>query len=129
MEKLEANILVVDDEEIFSRMLERLLGFFGCTCTSKENGKEGVEEYCRAMFTGRPYDAGIVDMKMPFMDGKEAAKQIKEVDPEAKLIVSTAMYDDVKVIENYRDYGFQERVIKPYTMDNLYDALKRVLKK
>ena len=64
---------------------------------------------------------------MPFMDGLQTAAKIREVDPEAKLVMSTAVYDSPEVVQQHKEFGFQERVVKPYTMNDLYDALSRVL--
>ena len=60
--------------------------------------------------------------------GKETIKELLEIDPSAKVIVSSGYSNDA-VMANYRQNGFAGIIIKPYTMDELGDELQRVLGK
>ena len=59
--------------------------------------------------------------------GKEAVKDLLEIDPEAKVIVSSG-YPDNHVIANYTEYGFKGIAIKPYSISKLREVVSQVIK-
>jgi two-component system cell cycle sensor histidine kinase/response regulator CckA len=61
------------------------------------------------------------------MGAVDAARNLLALDPEARLIVSTG-YSRSPVLANFRSYGFECLVVKPYTMEELGQAILRVLK-
>jgi len=68
-----------------------------------------------------------MDLTIPGgVGGKQAIKNILEIDPEAKVIVSSGYAND-PIMANYADYGFCDVVAKPYTKAKLLDALDQVL--
>ena len=60
------------------------------------------------------------------MGGRECARQLLALHPDAKLIVSSGYVND-PVMERYRKFGFVGMVTKPYTLGDLTYALKRIL--
>ena len=58
--------------------------------------------------------------------GKETVKKIKEIDKNAKIIVSSG-YSNDPVIANYKEYGFCEVIAKPYKMDDVDNILSRII--
>jgi CheY-like chemotaxis protein len=114
-----AKVLVMDDEEmirsIASEMLTRL-DFSVVTCST---GTEAVELYIKAKKTDAPFCAVIVDLIIPGgMGGKDAAKRIRNFDPEAKLIVSSG-YSDEPVMAHHLEYGFKGLLPKPYKFQDM----------
>jgi two-component system cell cycle sensor histidine kinase/response regulator CckA len=68
-----------------------------------------------------------MDLTIPGkMGGLEAAQRILEIDREARLIVSSG-YSNDPVMANFRAYGFIDFLVKPYRIDDLSQALNRVL--
>jgi two-component system cell cycle sensor histidine kinase/response regulator CckA len=68
-----------------------------------------------------------MDLTIPGkMGGLEAAQRILEIDREARLIVSSG-YSNDPVMANFRAYGFNDFLVKPYRIDDLSQALNRVL--
>ena len=59
--------------------------------------------------------------------GKGAVKEILEIDPKARVIVSSGYADD-PIMANYADFGFKGVIVKPYTIRQLWDTLCRVLR-
>jgi CheY-like chemotaxis protein len=116
-------ILVMDDEELVRTVAERMLDQCGCSATFAGDGEEMLARYREAFDAGRPFDAVIVDLLVSSgMGGKEAIAELLRIDPHARAIVSSG-YSDDPIMEQYRDFGFQGILPKPY----LIPALKRVL--
>jgi two-component system cell cycle sensor histidine kinase/response regulator CckA len=60
------------------------------------------------------------------MGGKECARLILEIDPDALLIVSSG-YSNDPVVANYRQFGFSGAIPKPFDADTLIGELERVV--
>lgn len=86
-----------------------------------ENGKEAVEQYK----TLKP-DLVTMDIVMPEMDGIEAVKAIRESDPNARIIMVSAMGQQSMVIEAIQA-GARDFIIKPFQPPRVHEALKRVM--
>ena len=81
----------------------------------------------RALERGRPFDAVIMDLTVPgAMGGQTAIRYLRELDPEVKAVVISG-YSNDPVLANYRAYGFQGRISKPFTTEILGRALSRVM--
>ena len=76
-----------------------------------------------------PIDVVIMDLTIPGgMGGKETAERILALDPEAKLIVSSG-YSHDPIMANYRKFGFQNFLSKPYQLSELQKVLKPMFPK
>jgi two-component system cell cycle sensor histidine kinase/response regulator CckA len=81
----EGKILVVDDDEGVRRSAEKVLKRLGYRVEVAKDGAEGIGIYEKAMKGKRPFDAVIMDLTIPGgMGGKEAIKELKKIDPDAK---------------------------------------------
>src|SRR6266566_6632835 len=78
-------VLVVDDEEIMREILETLLTREGYTVRLASSGAEGLE-LARAM----PFDAAIVDIMMPGIDGIATLDELKRIDEDLAVLIITA---------------------------------------
>jgi PAS domain-containing protein len=91
--------------------------------------EEAIEIYIQAMKTGNPFNAVIMDLTIPGrMGGKEAVNKLLDVDPDAKVIVSSGYATD-PVMAEYAEYGFKAVVTKPYSVTDIEMTLQRVLEK
>jgi DNA-binding NarL/FixJ family response regulator len=60
------------------------------------------------------------------MGGVEAAAKLKELDPSLKLIVSSG-YSDAQIISDFRNYGFDDVIPKPWAIGQVGEVFRRVL--
>lgn len=122
-------VLVLEDEEIVSRAVVRMVEQLGYACQLTADGKETVRAYIEAKEAGRPFDIVIMDLTIPGgLGGKEAVQELRRVAPSVPVIVSSG-YSDEAVMANYKDYGFSAVLPKPYKYEDLAETLARLLKK
>jgi two-component system cell cycle sensor histidine kinase/response regulator CckA len=120
-------ILVMDDEEIVRGVLGRILERFGYEPAFARHGMEAIEKYREAMESGKAFDAVIMDLTVTGgMGGKEAIELLRLVDPRVIAIVSSGYSDDF-VMADYRKYGFDGVIAKPYRAEELSDVLAKLL--
>jgi signal transduction histidine kinase/CheY-like chemotaxis protein len=122
-------VLVMDDEEMIRDIAAEILDYLGFQATTCTKGEEAVELYKSAKESGSPFYAAIMDLTIPGgMGGKEAAEKILEIDPDARLIVSSG-YSVDPVMAHYKSYGFRGAVGKPYEAKEIARVLSVVGKK
>ncbi len=122
-------ILVMDDEDFILELASQMLKKLGYRATLVADGEEAIGSYREAIQSNRAFDAVILDLTIPGgMGGKETIKKLLEIDNNVKAIVSSG-YSNDPVMSNYRHYGFQRAVKKPYGIRELSEALHSVLMK
>jgi CheY-like chemotaxis protein/anti-sigma regulatory factor (Ser/Thr protein kinase) len=116
-------ILVMDDEAAVLRLAERALRDAGYATKVVGNGSDAVEVYRKLFADGQRFDAVVLDLTVRGgMGGKEAAERILALDPAAHLMVSSG-YSEDSVMAEYRRHGFSAVLPKPYTAQQLCDAV------
>ncbi|ADE57632.1 MULTISPECIES: response regulator [Aminobacterium] len=115
-------VLVVDDA-VFMRIILKdiLLNNNFEVVGEAENGKVAVEAYQRL----HP-DIVTMDISMPKMDGIDALRAIRALDPEAKIIMVSAMGQQPMVREAIKA-GALDFIVKPFQPDRVVEALSRAL--
>ncbi len=104
-------------------MLSRL----GYEPETAKDGAEAIELYKRAIDSDKPFDTVILDLTIKGgAGGKEVIKQLMEIDPDVKAIVSSG-YSNDPAMTNFRAYGFIGALPKPYPMKNLKDMLNKII--
>lgn len=118
------HVLLCEDHPINRELASRLLDKKGVTVTMAVNGKLGVETF---LSKGEGYfDAILMDIRMPVMDGLQATKAIRQIDrPDAKTIpiiamTANAFEEDVK---ECLLAGMNAHIAKPIIPDTLYKVL------
>ena len=120
-------ILVMDDEEALRNLLQTVLSNLGYDVQSARDGAEAIALYEGAKAAGKPFDVVILDLTVSGgMGGLETAAKLKEMDPSAKLIVSSG-YSDAPVMSNFARYGFDAVIPKPWATTDVAGVLRRVL--
>ena len=120
-------ILVMDDDVLVSETLQQILTSLGYSVTLAADGQLAIEEYRKAFSAGNPFDLVIMDLTIPGgMGGREAIQHLRAFDPAIRAVVSSG-YSTAPVMANYREYGFQGVIAKPYRVADLSAELKRVL--
>jgi CheY-like chemotaxis protein len=116
-------VLVMDDEEAVREVLKEALTRLGYQVQVARDGEEALALYSSDKESSNPFDTVILDLTVPGgMGGKEAALRIRGQDSQIKLIVSSG-YSNDPVMANYKDYGINAVVPKPYTLAELSYAL------
>ena len=117
-----SRILIVDDAAFMRMMIKDILTKNGFEVVGEaENGAKAVEKYQEL----RP-DLTTMDITMPEMDGISAVKQIKKIDPAAKVIMCSAMGQQAMVIEAIQS-GARDFIVKPFQPDRVLEAVRKVI--
>ena len=120
-------ILIIDDEEVVRDVAGRFVKHIGYQSDLADGGKEGIALYETALKKSCPYDAVILDLTMPGgMGGKAAAKQIRTLDRGAKIVASSG-YSNDPIMSNFKKFGFDGALAKPYQITELSEVLERVI--
>lgn len=115
-------ILVVDDAAFMRMMIRDVLTKNGYEVLGEaENGAKAIEKYKEV----KP-DLVIMDITMPEVDGIQAVKEIKAFDPNAKVVMCSAMGQQAMVIEAIQA-GARDFIVKPFQADRVIEAVKKVL--
>ncbi len=115
-------ILVVDDAAFMRMMIKNIVTKNGYEVAGEaENGKQAVEKYAEL----RP-DIVTMDITMPEMDGIDAVKAIRAIDPNASIIMVSAMGQQAMVMDAIQA-GARDFIVKPFQQDRLLQAIERVL--
>ncbi|NLP34592.1 MAG: response regulator [Clostridiales bacterium] len=116
------SILICDDAAFMRMMIKDILTKNGYNIAGEaENGLKAVEKY-----TETKPDLVMMDITMPEMDGIQALKKIKEVDPNANIIMCSAMGQQAMVIESIQS-GAKDFIVKPFQSDRVLEAVKKAL--
>lgn len=125
MEKLPSGtetILIVDDQETVWDFLIEALQTLGYTVILAENGEDAVSIYRESPGM---IDLVMLDMIMPKMGGHEAFWQLKGIDPDVKVLLSSGFVDAASVADLLENgaCGFLE---KPHRIKTLAEELRRI---
>ncbi|OPJ57099.1 response regulator [Alkalithermobacter paradoxus] len=115
-------ILLVDDAAFMRMMIKDILTKNGYEVVGEaENGLKAIEKYkeLRPALT-------MMDITMPELDGIQAVKEIKKFDPNANIIMCSAMGQQTMVIEAIQS-GAKDFIVKPFQADRVLEAVKKVI--
>ncbi len=125
--KGKGRILVIDDDRAVRRSVEEMLRRLGYDVESAKDEHEGLRLYRGARESGRPFSTVIIDLTIPGgMGTREAINRLKEVEPGARLIVSSG-YSDDPVMAEFRQHGFEAALKKPYSIQELAEIVYKVV--
>jgi CheY-like chemotaxis protein len=117
----------MDDEEALRKLLETVLTRLGYEVRCARDGAEAIALYEAAKASGRGFHAVLLDLTIRGgMGGIEAAAKIRELDSSARLLVSSG-YSDAPVMSDFRKYGFDGVIPKPWSASELSEAFREVL--
>ena len=120
-------ILVLDDDEEIQEVLGKMLQHLGFEVDLANEGEKALTYYAQALEQKAPYLATILDLTIPGgMGGKETLRQIKDLHPEATVIVSSG-YSNDPVLARFQEFGFSGVIAKPYNILDLSKVLSQVL--
>lgn len=117
-----AQVLIVDDAAFMRMVLRGILEESGHQVVGEaDNGENAVKVYNKV----RP-DLVTLDITMPVMDGISAARAIMALDPQAKIIMCSAMGQQMMVVDAIKA-GAKDFIVKPFQKDRVLEAIKKAL--
>lgn len=122
-------ILVMDDDQRIRDAVSGMLVALGYEALTAIDGSDAISLYRKAMKSGEPFDAVILDLTIPGgMNGMEAIHKLIEIDPGVKAIVSSGYSNDA-VMANFEEHGFSGVIAKPYRLKDLSNILYKIIAK
>lgn len=116
------NILLVDDAAFMRVMVKDILVKAGYNVVGEaENGAQAVEKYKEL-----GPNLVMMDITMPEMDGIQALKAIKAEDPNALVVMCSAMGQQAMVVEAIQS-GAKDFIVKPFQPDRVLEAVKKII--
>lgn len=113
-------IVIVDDAAFMRMMIKDILTKNGYEVVGEaENGLKAVQIYKEL----KP-DLVTMDITMPEMDGIQAVKEIKKLDSSAKIIMCSAMGQQMMVMEAIQA-GARDFVVKPFQQERVIQAIEK----
>ncbi len=116
-------ILVVDDEAVLLKMLDRMLSSLGYDVTCKQDSREALQSFIDA-----PSDVDLVitDMTMPELTGIQLARELLHVRPDLPVILCTG-FSALISEESAAAIGIKKLVMKPVVRRDMAEAIRGVL--
>jgi DNA-binding response OmpR family regulator len=119
-----ARILVIEDDPGMRDILEETLTPAGHEVWSAVNGKEGV-----ALFHAHPADLVITDLLMPEQEGLETIRELRSVSSSLKIIAISGAAPEWRVLEMAGRLGALKTLAKPFTPQEILEAVEVCLKR
>lgn len=118
-------VLLVEDDQWIRDSLRRFFANESCALMAVETGEDALE-----IIKGNACDIIITDYRLPGMDGLELLKKAQRLNPRARVkkILITAYMTEAVISEAFR-LGVHEFIEKPFSTEDLEEALVRVLEK
>ena len=115
-------VLIIDDDTLNRRLLRSMLETGGLTVSEAANGPDALEVLGKIDF-----DLVLMDLRMPFMDGLEATRIIRERS-RRRLPIAIITADRAEGLDDRcRDAGADVLIRKPLNMGELHDAIGRLV--
>ena len=116
-------ILVIEDEEMLRNLAKAILVSNGYTVLTAEDGMQGVE-----MYQSHQKEIAVVlsDIGLPLLGGQDVFRRIREINPEAKVIMASGFFDPETKSEMYKA-GLKNFIQKPYLSDDVLQKIREVI--
>lgn len=114
-------VLLVDDEETVRAIGSEMLRELGFEVVTANDGRDAVELYKQR----NDISLVILDLTMPHMDGEQCFRELRQLEPRVKVILSSG-FSEFEVSQKFAGKGLAGFVQKPYKLSVLREALKNV---
>lgn len=124
-----SRILIMDDEDFLCEIFSDILTEMGYTVATASHGDEALRLYSEAYHTHQPFDIVFLDLTIPGgKGGKIVASEIRNgtINPLVKIVACSG-YSEDPVMTNPEKFGFDQRLIKPFTYNQLTTLLDSLM--
>ncbi|WP_345992835.1 response regulator [Sulfurimonas sp. HSL-1716] len=115
------HLLYVEDDLLISSEVKKLLQKIFSHVDTAQNGKEGLELYKK-----KPYDIVVTDITMPEMNGIEMTKEIKKINDNQTIIITSA-YNDSKYLIEMIEIGVDKFIMKPLDIKKFFVTISKIV--
>jgi len=120
-------ILVMDDNRMIGILMEQIMSRLGYDLTYTTHGGETLEAYRKAKEKGAPFDIVFLDLVIEGgMGGEETISRLKELDPDIRAVAFSGYFNH-PVMKDFGSYGFQASLGKPFTLEDILNAVKTLI--
>ncbi|MDH7554261.1 MAG: ATP-binding protein [Spirochaetota bacterium] len=124
----QSHILIMDDDALIAESLNEMLSLQGCTAVTVSTGDDAIKAFADAIKQNKPFAVAILDLTIKGgKGGVEIVTELRNRIPSCKFIATTG-YTNEPIIANYRDYGFDAILRKPFTLNELTQILSQLTK-
>lgn len=123
-ETLKGTLLFVDDDEKICKVNRQMLQILGFNVLIANDGLEALNLYKKH---ANDIECVILDLTMPKLDGKSTFKEIRAINPEARVLLCSG-FNDEDTFQYFEDKNLNGFIQKPYNMDELKEILSTILK-
>ncbi len=120
---MNANLLIVDDEEIALRNLQHVMEKEGYTVTASQSGAQAV-----ALLEAQHFDVVLTDLRMEDVDGMDVLKRSRELQPDAEVIFITGFATAESAVQALKHGAFYY-IAKPFRLDEVRKVVAEALMK
>lgn len=113
-------ILVVEDDDVSYTLLDEILSIFDLNSTRAINGREAINFF---KSDKNAFDLVLMDIRMPKVNGFDATRQIKEINPTVPVVAITAYTHPQGVVDCF-NCGCDNYIAKPFDISNLISTVK-----
>jgi DNA-binding NtrC family response regulator len=115
------NVLVVDDDNALCLMIQRMLSFEQYQVQISQSVADALR-----VIEQRPFDAYVMDYKLPDGSGLDVAKRIRSKGSEAPIILISG-YDPTSVDSRAEKYGIFDIIQKPFSREMICNTMKKAI--
>ncbi|WP_442589300.1 response regulator [Pedobacter sp. AW31-3R] len=119
-------VLIVDDNDNNRLILKQMLLLKNIVSTEARNGFEGLQQLAE----GHQYDVIVMDYHMPYLDGLETIRKIREgfygASNDQPVVLLYSSSDDELVMKSCEELNVRHRLVKPVKMQDIYEVLSKI---
>jgi DNA-binding NtrC family response regulator len=116
-----ADILIVEDKESFGKMLQASLEDAGISVNLAKDGRQAMR-----LFKKEKFEIGIIDLRLPDIDGIDLLREFKKTDTDTKFLIMTAFGTIERAVEAIK-LGAYDFLTKPFDVEQLIVLIQRIL--
>lgn len=125
----QGRLLILEDDRMLARMLKAMLTNLGYDPIVAYTGNQAIDIYREAMTSNQPFAGCLFDLTLTgSINGAETLDHIRQIDPDIKALVCSG-YSNDQIVADFKKHGFFGMVTKPYAIEDISNAVHRMLAK